>query len=179
MVMKYVALLRGIGPGNPNMTNEKLRSVFEGLGFGNVQSVISSGNILFESDETDIAALEKRVEETFPIKLGFTPTTIIKSQDQLQKMVKLGPFKGYTHGPTSYLLVTFFKGPTKIPFAIPYQPKDKPYKFIASNPTTLFSVTNNTVLSTTDLMGWMEKQFSKQITSRTWLTIQRILKKMG
>lgn len=29
---RYAALLRGIGPGNPNMRNDKLRGVFEGLG---------------------------------------------------------------------------------------------------------------------------------------------------
>ena len=48
-MIKYVALLRGIGPGNPNMRNDKLRSVFEKLGFSNVKTVISSGNVLFES----------------------------------------------------------------------------------------------------------------------------------
>lgn len=39
----YVALLRGIVPLNPNMRNEKLRGVFEKLGFTNVRTVISSG----------------------------------------------------------------------------------------------------------------------------------------
>ncbi|MBA3630747.1 MAG: DUF1697 domain-containing protein [Actinobacteria bacterium] len=40
----YVALLRGIGPSNPNMRNDRLRAVFEDLGFSNVRAVISSGN---------------------------------------------------------------------------------------------------------------------------------------
>lgn len=42
--IKYVALLRGIAPTNPNMRNDKLREVFEKPGFKNVQTVISSGN---------------------------------------------------------------------------------------------------------------------------------------
>ena len=42
----------------------------------------------------------------------------------------------------------------------------------------LFTVTDNTVVKTTDLMTWLEKEFGKEITSRTWLTIHRILKKM-
>jgi len=33
--MKYVALLRGIRPSVPNMRNEKLRELFEKLGFEN------------------------------------------------------------------------------------------------------------------------------------------------
>jgi uncharacterized protein (DUF1697 family) len=52
--MKYVALLRGIGPSNPNMRNEKLRGVFEKLGFDNVQTVISSGNVLFQTPTKDM-----------------------------------------------------------------------------------------------------------------------------
>ena len=44
--MRYVALLRGIGPSNPNMRNERLRELFQKLGFQNVQTVISSGNVL-------------------------------------------------------------------------------------------------------------------------------------
>jgi len=161
------------------MKNEKLRGVFEGLSFQNVQSVISSGNILFESDETDTTALEEKAEKAFPSKLGFTCTTIIRSQNQLKELVKLDPFKSYTHGPTSYLLVTFFKYPTKTQFNIPHRPEGKPYKFIAATPKTLFSTTDNTVLTTTDLMGWLERRFGKQITSRTWLTVHRILKRMN
>ena len=38
--MRYVALLRGIGPTNPNMRNEKLRGFFEVLVFEDVQTVI-------------------------------------------------------------------------------------------------------------------------------------------
>ncbi len=33
---RYAALLRGIAPSNPNMTNDKLRGVFEGLGLEGV-----------------------------------------------------------------------------------------------------------------------------------------------
>jgi uncharacterized protein (DUF1697 family) len=47
MMVKYVALLRGIAPTNPNMRNDKLRGVFEKLSFENVKTVISSGNVVF------------------------------------------------------------------------------------------------------------------------------------
>src|SRR5688572_19557075 len=103
--MKYVALLRGIGPGTPNMRNDKLRGVFEGLGFKNVQSVISSGNIIFETDAIDVKSLETKIEKQWP-RLGFNSTTIIRSQKQLQALVDADPFKGLTHGSSSYLLVT-------------------------------------------------------------------------
>ena len=42
-MFRYVALLRGIAPSGPNMTNDKLRGVFEGLGYERVSSVLASG----------------------------------------------------------------------------------------------------------------------------------------
>ena len=175
---RYVALLRGIGPGNPNMRNDKLRELFEFLGFDNVQSVISSGNILFESSRADKEQMEQDAESAFPEQLGYNCTTIIRSHADLEKIVSIDPFKGLTHGPTSYLLVTFLKHPQKMPFELPYQPDGKPYKIIGATGNALFTVTDNTVMKTTDLMTWLEQQFGRQITSRTWLTIERIIKKL-
>lgn len=177
-MIQYVALLRGIGPGNPNMRNEKLREVFENLGLQNVQTVISSGNVLFETDSKDVKSFEDTIEEALFHHLGFHSTTIIRSQGQLQKLVDSNPFKDLVHGPNSYLLVTFFKHPAKVSFKVPYQPPDKPYRFVAADNIFLCSVTDNTIIKTTDLMAWMEGQFGKEITSRTYKTIGRILKKM-
>lgn len=175
---KYVALLRGIGPGNPNMRNEKLRGIFEELGYKNVQSVISSGNIVFETDRIDTGEIENEIEAAWPSKLGFKSTTIVRSQVQLQHLVGLDPFDGLEHSKQSYLMVTFFKSPTKPEFDTPYQPEGKPYKILGTTGTELFTVTDNTVIQTTDLMAWLEKQFGKEISSRTWKTVERILKKL-
>lgn len=177
--MKYAALLRGIGPGNPNMQNVKLRSVFEGLGFKKVQSVISSGNIIFETGRTDVKAMEAELEAACESQLNFTSTTIIRSSPQLRKLLNLQPFAGLTHSPSSYLLVTFGKQPFEVPFALPYQPPRKTYTLLGATRSELFTVTDNTAVKTTDLMTWLEKQFGKQITSRTWKTMERVVARMA
>lgn len=174
----YVALLRGIGPGNPNMRNEKLREVFEDLGFLNVRTVISSGNVLFETRAKDIEELETKIEKALQAQLGFFSTTIIRTQEQLEKLIEANPFGDLEHSGKSYLMATFFKNSTSVDFKFPYQPAGKPYKFMAADDYTLFSVTNNSVITTSDLMTWLEKQFGKQITSRTWLTVNRLYKKL-
>lgn len=176
---KYVALIRGIGPGDPQKTNKKLCEALETLGFSNPTPVISSGNVIFESDETDTKKLEEIIESGWPELLGFQATTIVKSQQQLQKLLDADPFSGIVHSPSSYLLVTFFKHPTKPDFEMPFQPEGKTYKIIGQNGDALFSITDNTIVKTTDLMTWLEKRFGKEITSRTPLTIERILKRMN
>src|SRR5687767_7497328 len=112
-MIKYVALLRGIAPMNPNMRNDILRGVFEKLGFAHVQTVISSGNVLFKSDSQDTEKLEKRIEQAIPQELGFSSTTIIRSQEQLQKLVKKNPFDNMEHTPKTYLDVTFLQQAVK------------------------------------------------------------------
>jgi Protein of unknown function (DUF1697) len=170
--MRYVALLRGIGPSNPNMHSTKLKSAAESAGFSNVQTLLSSGNVIFESDVTDLGKIEDKLEKTWPAKLGFNSRTIVRSQPQLQALVSQDPYKGSQHSRSSYLLVTFFKVP----------PKPKPSKdyYDALGVNALCSnLDNSGALGTPDFMAKLDKQFGKdQITSRTWLTIQRILTKM-
>ncbi len=152
----YVALLRGIGPTNPNMRGEKLKAVFEALGFGGVRTVIASGNIVFESASRDMAAMEKKIEEALPKQLGFKSATIVRSEEEFRRLVKRDPYKGVKDERPAYLLVTFFKNRRK----------------------ELCSVIDLTDARTPDFMRSLEKEHGKEITSRTWKTVGRILKAM-
>ena len=175
---QYVALLRGISPTNPAMRNEKLRGVFEDLGLTHVQTVISSGNVLFESPITDVHELEGKIEEALPAHLGFTSTTIIRSREQLQQLVNKKPFKGVEHTQKTYLTVTFFKNEFRTELDFPYRPENKTYEILGMYDYAMCSVVDLTGAKTPDLMSWLEKQFGKEITTRTWKTVERILKKL-
>lgn len=142
--MKYVAFIRGVGPENPNMHQEKLVWFFESLGFTNVYGIISSGNVVFETDKKGDVALEKFIEENLPLKLGFSRAVIIRSQNELQNLVNSDPFKGVKDSPTSKLNVTFLKKGGEI-----------------------FTIINPDIKGTTKVMYELEKQYGKDITTRT------------
>jgi uncharacterized protein (DUF1697 family) len=177
--MKYVALLRGIAPMNPNMRNDKLRGVFESLGYQNVQTVISSGNVLFETGSKDARALEAAIEKVLPTQLGFTSTAIIRSREQIQELVGKDPFKGLADTQASSLNVTFLKTLPDTKLTFPYRPENKPYQLLGFYDGAICSVVDLTSAKTPDLMTWLEKQFGKEITTRTWKTVGRILKKFN
>lgn len=176
---KYVAFLRGIGPGNPSMAPARLREACESRGFRNVQSVISSGNLVFESARADVRGIEKDLEAAWQDMLGFQSMTIVKSQQEIADLLAHDPFAGLTHGPSTYLLVTFMKNATPPRFELPHQPAGKTYAIVAYRDGVLFSVTDNTAAKTSDLMTWLEREFGKDITSRTWNTVQRIDKRFA
>jgi len=174
---QYVALLRGIGPGNPNMRDDKLRDVFESLGFTNVRTVISSGNVLFESSSRDQAKLEDIIEQALPARLGFTGTAIIRSKEQLQTLADSSPFEDAEHGKEHYLTVTFLKRPAPAGFVLP-RPNIKGYGALDMHNNAVFCIVNLADSKTPNLMIWLERQFGKEITTRTWKTVQRILNKL-
>ena len=176
---KYVALLRGIAPTNPNMRNDKLRGVFEKLGFANVRTVISSGNVIFESPSRSVGKLEESIENALPKELGFKSTTIIRSQKQIQKLVDENPFKGMEHSQKSSLNVTFLKKRRKTDIKFPYKVDNRDYTLLGMYDGAICSVIDLTSAKTPDLMLWLEKQFGKEITTRTWKTVERIRKAMG
>jgi uncharacterized protein (DUF1697 family) len=176
---RYVALLRGIAPTNPNMRNDKLRSVFEKLGFENVKTVISSGNVIFESASRSAKKLEETIETALPEQLGFTSTTIIRSQKQIHALVDEDPFQGMEHSQKSSLNVTFLKKKRTIDIKFPYKVENRYCTLLGMDGGAICSVIDLTNAKTPDLMLWLEKQFGKEITTRTWKTVERILKAMS
>lgn len=176
---KYVALLRGIGPSNPNMRNEKLRGVFENLGFQNVQTVISSGNVLFETKSRNVKELEAIIEKALPEQLGFTSTAIIRSKEELQLLVDKKPFKGMEDSSKSKLNMTFLKNKPNTEVEFHYPVENRGYIILGIYGCAIFSVVDLTRAKTPDLMRWLEKEFGKEITTRTWKTVNRILKRLN
>lgn len=174
--MTYVALLRGIGPTNPNMHPAKLKDAFEKMGFKNVATVIASGNVTFNSPSKDGTALEEKIEKALPKLLGFSSTAIIRSREELEKLVAKDPFDGAEHNSNHYTLVTFLKAhSTKLRVL----PKKGPgFKVAAVYKKEVCTVIDLKNTHTPDMMLRFEKEFGKAITSRTWKTVGRILKKM-
>ncbi|MBF6214713.1 DUF1697 domain-containing protein [Nocardia puris] len=172
----YAALLRGIAPSNPNMRNEKLRAVFEGLGFTNVGSVVASGNIVFRAPETDEAELEDRIQEALHRELGIPGGTILRNLPDLRALLDRDPFDGLVHQRTTYLTVTFFKHRIEAP-ALSDDPLTRVIGY-DEDARAFLAVVDNSTPRTPDYMAWLDKAYGKDITTRTWLTVQRIVKKM-
>jgi len=170
---KYAAFLRGISPTNPNMKNEKLRHVFHSLGFSHVTSFITSGNILFETSESDVSRLEKRIEAALHDSLGISCTTIIRSDEELQQLIDERPFDDAVHTSTTYLVVTFLQKKPESPLLFP----DK-YTISAMYDREVCSIHDNTLPNYPNPALWIERNYSKDITSRTWSTVKRVAEKL-
>ena len=175
--MRYACLLRGISP--MNAPSSRLRTVFEGLQFTNVQPIISSGNVVFDSDETDVPALEKRIEERLLTELDVRSMAIILTPAQLKHFIDSAPFGKRTHGREMYLTVTFMKRPPAVPPA-PYKHPGGGFEIISydADVQAICAVNNVALTKTPDFMARVERMYGKDITTRTWNTMAKIAQKL-
>jgi uncharacterized protein (DUF1697 family) len=168
----YVALLRGIAPTNPNMHSAPLKMAFEKMGFKNVRTVISSGNVIFETASKNMSALEEKIEVALPKLLGFFSSTIVRNKEDIKALLKSNPFE---ENPAGKPTVTFFKQPPdkhKLPKG------DSSFKVYGLVEGTFCYTVDLKVINTPEAMLTLEKLFGKGITTRTWRTVERIFKKM-
>jgi uncharacterized protein (DUF1697 family) len=158
------------------MRNERFVEVVEGLGYSDVRTVLSTGNVVFRADEEDARALEDRIEPAWPEQLGFRSTTIVRSFDEIAALVADDPFGGVPHGPSSYQLVTFVK---QRPVS-PLEHREPGFEVVGVHERSgaVLTLTDQTGSGATDVMSWLDKQLGKEISSRTSLTVARILLKM-
>ncbi|HSN42721.1 MAG TPA: DUF1697 domain-containing protein [Propionibacteriaceae bacterium] len=178
-MIRYAALLRGIAPSGKNQSNAELRGVFDSLGFERVSSVLASGNIIFSSDNEDVPALERSIEEGLIRDLGLRSRTIVRSHAELRRLLDSDPFPGLTHGRGTYLTATFLKDAAQAPIDVPSAAGLTRIVGYDPDARAILAITDNSVPGQTpDFMAASERTLGRDITTRTWLTVQRIVAKL-
>ncbi len=92
----FVALLRGINVSGQKLIKMKdLTTMFQDMGFKNVQTYIQSGNIVFDSELSDLTYLETKISEQIKGTFGFDVPVLVRSPDYLEQILKKSPFEKY------------------------------------------------------------------------------------
>lgn len=90
--MKYIALLRGVNVGGKNkLPMKELKEALLREGFSQVEIYINSGNILFESGETDELALQARCRALISGQFGVQTPVAIYSAGELADALRHAP----------------------------------------------------------------------------------------
>jgi uncharacterized protein (DUF1697 family) len=174
----YVAFLRGINVGGVIIKMDALKKAFESLKFKKVRTLLASGNVLFETPTTAPAALKKTIEEKLKKTFGREIGVIVRSIAEIEKLVKSAPYKKVKMTPDTRLYVTYLAQKPKSKLKIPYKPKGANFEIIRLTATESCSVvTGPPGEGTLDLMDLLDKEFGKQVTTRNWNTILKVLKK--
>lgn len=87
---RYVAFLRGVNLGKRQTKSADLKLVFEALGFEGVKTLITSGNVLFETGAAK--DLKGKIEKALEAHFGFEIGVVLRSLDDLKAMIASKPF---------------------------------------------------------------------------------------
>lgn len=176
---RYVAFLRGINVGGHHkVPMSDLKKELEKLGFKNIITLLNSGNVLFDAISNDIEKLEKTITTHLEKSFGFPIPTIIRKSEMIIELFHNKPFKTIKVTKDIRLYVSFLKENREPNLKLPWVSSDNSYKIIDIKDKTICSFLDLSISKTPKAMRELEQFFGKNITTRNWNTIDRIVKKL-
>ncbi len=176
-MMKYVLLLRGINVGgNKIVPMADLKKMLEKSGYRNVKTLLASGNVLLEAEEKKAEQLAEAIGKKFEKTFGFDSHMIVRTTKQIEELVQSEPFKAISVTPDTRLYVTFLSGKPGSTLTIPYTSPDGGFRILRVFEHEVCSVlTLSPKANTVKAMDILEKEFGKNITTRNWNTVMKLI----
>lgn len=107
-MVQYVSLLRGINVAGKNKINmQALRDLYESLGFTQVKSYIQSGNVMFVSSQRSKSLVSDLITDKITKTWGLKVEVLVKSKNELQRIIKNNPYQTLTRDDPSKLHISF------------------------------------------------------------------------
>jgi uncharacterized protein (DUF1697 family) len=166
----YAALLRGVSPMNAKMP--ELKRCFEAAGFTDVKTVLASGNVVFCAPRASVSTIATRAAAAMDEHLARPFPVIVRTIDALAAMLASDPWQRLRIAPGAKRVVTFLRTPAptvELPREVDgarILTVDGAEVFTAYVPSPRGPV----------FMSLLEKTFGKDITTRTWETVEKIVR---
>lgn len=167
----YAAFLRGVSPMNAKMP--QLKAAFEAAGFTDVSTVLSSGNVVFTAPRASIASLQRKAEAAMARHLGRAFLTIVRPIDALRDLLDSDPYEPFNLPARAKRVVTFLR---QVPRATPDLPVELDgARILAARGGEAFSAYVPGPKGPV-FMTLIEKTFGKDVTTRTWETVAKVVR---
>jgi uncharacterized protein (DUF1697 family) len=106
-----ISLLRGVNVGpHHRIRMDALRELYASLGLRDPRTYLQSGNVIFRTEQRDLAALAVRIEKKIEGAAGFRPAVILRTTSELRDAIAKNPFAARPGIDPARLLVTFLAG---------------------------------------------------------------------
>ena len=172
---RHVAFLRGVNLGKRTVRSAELRSAFEAMGFDNVNTLLASGNVLFDAKAS--SGLQGKIEAGLKAQFGFAVRTLLRTVEALKAMVASDPFGGRAEDEGQKLYVMLFDG--DLPKTLALQSVAGDYDVFVGGPREVYLVGYRKPDGTYSAGGLLliEKQLPKGmlVTTRNWNTILKAI----
>ncbi|WP_267394818.1 DUF1697 domain-containing protein [Sphingomonas sp. GC_Shp_1] len=171
--MRWAALLRGVNVGgNRKLAMADLAAFMRAEGYGGVATLLASGNVVFDADEDNAAALETRLAAAARARLGLDTDWLLRRHAELAAVIANNPFPDAAAARPNHLLVTFHRDP--VPAAlVAAVPLAGPERLHAAGRELYVDYAAGVGRST--LPATMAKlKFPRVATARNWNTVTKL-----
>jgi len=166
----YAGFLRGVSPLNCKMA--ELKQCLETAGFGHVKTVLASGNVVFDSPAASRESLERKVEAAMQKGLGRVFATTVRSIEELAAMQTADPYKKFDLPAEAKRVVTLLHTRPTTKVKLPIELDEA--QILCLKGTEVFSAYVPNAKGPV-FMALIEKTFGKDLTTRTWETIRKVV----
>jgi uncharacterized protein (DUF1697 family) len=118
--------------------------------------------------------IAKRLEKLF----GFPVPVLLRMAEDILAIQKLAPFKNIEVTKNIRFYVSFLKQEPRIEIILPWISDDKTFQILDIKNKAIFSVLDLSNTSSIKGIEILEKLFGKEITTRNWNTISKIVAKL-
>jgi len=103
----YAALLRAVNVGGTGLIRmADLKALCEKAGFGNVVTLLQSGNVVFTARGSD-TAVAKKLADAIEKSHGFRPMIAVRTADEIEAAMQANPFRAEETSDPGHLLIAF------------------------------------------------------------------------
>ena len=173
----YISILRGINVSGQKMIKmDALKEMYEDLHFTNIQTYIQSGNVIFQSVQSEPKDLRQRISNELMKKFGFEIPVIVLDTIELKEIAERNPFKSNKTKDISHLHVTFLSSkPERIDNTMIIQNKAKEEEFAITD-KAVYLYCPNGYGRTKWTNTFFENKLKVEATTRNWKTTIELLR---
>lgn len=103
----YISILRGINvSGQKKIKMVDLKTLYEKIGFQNIQTYIQSGNVIFNSEQTDKKGIVEKIQANISNQYGFLVPVQVFDYQEINEVFANNPFVNNRNEDISKLHVT-------------------------------------------------------------------------
>jgi len=153
-----------------------VHEAFAGAGCQKAQTILQSGNILFECPARSCAESMRMAAQRLRVVLGEEPQMVLRTVRQIASIVERAPFAGYELTPRVKFYVAFLaRAPRRVP-AFPISNSKEMLEAIAIVDREVFIVSR---LRKSGFFGFpnnfIEEELAVAATTRNWSTVTKIV----
>ena len=172
----FIALLRGINVGGKNSVKmERLKQVFDDMGFSDVKTYIQSGNVIFQTPESDKLKLTDRIEKQLQNNFSAEIKTLVLTADDLAEAVENAPENFGTDPERFRYDVWFILPPTTVNDIVSNLHLREGVDFLQAGKNVIYTSRLTSQMGKSYFSKIAQMQFYRNLTIRNWNTTTTLL----